>query len=436
MSIMQSDIQWFIAREGKQHGPLNDAEMRVFVERGHLRPTDLIWRQGFPDWRPAPAVFAPQRQPAPPPRPQAPPQPLRQHMSTGPGSAGPGRLAPRYEPTLGRPAGYQPMPGPAERTGGRSAHPRFGGPYTGGAQATPQRTELTHTPHEDPDDHEDYEEPRRGRALLILVLLALIGGGGWFAYKNKETLTAYAGKVIAERTSKTAARIDTTPPPPIGKASALEERLQASSLWRYLKVEFPYSYSELIKSGNALAGAGKPEAEITTHLVKGLVAMRREYADKALAANTIRLKALATAFLANLKELAGRDKEACYGFISKGETSPAVLSLVASPADESAMFLQLKAVFEAVVDGRKLPNVRNAPTKEDYDVLKGELRKLGWTDADVSLMFGDPKVLGQAPHDRVCQMVQDFFSAHFNVANAGVQERLLFETLRPVVSGG
>ena len=53
MTGQQADIQWYIAREGKQHGPLSDAEMRTFVAQGHLKPTDLIWRPGFADWRPA-----------------------------------------------------------------------------------------------------------------------------------------------------------------------------------------------------------------------------------------------------------------------------------------------------------------------------------------------------------------------------------------------
>ena len=65
MTGQQADIQWYIAREGKQHGPLSDVEMRTFVAQGHLKPTDLIWRPGFADWRPAPAVF-PFQQPEPP----------------------------------------------------------------------------------------------------------------------------------------------------------------------------------------------------------------------------------------------------------------------------------------------------------------------------------------------------------------------------------
>ena len=66
MTGQQADIQWYIAREGKQHGPLSDVEMRTFVAQGHLKPTDLIWRPGFADWRPAPAVF-PFQQPEPAP---------------------------------------------------------------------------------------------------------------------------------------------------------------------------------------------------------------------------------------------------------------------------------------------------------------------------------------------------------------------------------
>src|SRR6185295_5834333 len=56
MTGQQADIQWYIAREGKQHGPLSDVEMRTFVAQGHLKPTDLIWRAGFADWRPGPTT--------------------------------------------------------------------------------------------------------------------------------------------------------------------------------------------------------------------------------------------------------------------------------------------------------------------------------------------------------------------------------------------
>lgn len=45
--------EWYLARDGEQFGPLSDAELRKLVEFGHLKPNDLLWREGFPDWRSA-----------------------------------------------------------------------------------------------------------------------------------------------------------------------------------------------------------------------------------------------------------------------------------------------------------------------------------------------------------------------------------------------
>ena len=58
MTGQTNEIQWYIARDGKQHGPLTDIEMRTFVAHSYLRTTDLIWRPGLPEWQPAPEVFA------------------------------------------------------------------------------------------------------------------------------------------------------------------------------------------------------------------------------------------------------------------------------------------------------------------------------------------------------------------------------------------
>ena len=56
-SPQQPVIDWYLARDGQQFGPLSDAEMRKFNSLGHLRWTDLLWRKGFSDWRPAGEVF-------------------------------------------------------------------------------------------------------------------------------------------------------------------------------------------------------------------------------------------------------------------------------------------------------------------------------------------------------------------------------------------
>ena len=61
MTAPASQMQWYLAREGQQYGPLSDAELAKFMELGHLQSNDLLWREGFTDWRPALVVF-PQRQ--------------------------------------------------------------------------------------------------------------------------------------------------------------------------------------------------------------------------------------------------------------------------------------------------------------------------------------------------------------------------------------
>ena len=69
MSAPNAQIQWYLAREGKQYGPLTEVELSKFVELGHLLPSDLLWREGFPDWQPALSVFPVDSKPSAPPSP-------------------------------------------------------------------------------------------------------------------------------------------------------------------------------------------------------------------------------------------------------------------------------------------------------------------------------------------------------------------------------
>ncbi|MGI9520283.1 MAG: DUF4339 domain-containing protein [Hyphomicrobiaceae bacterium] len=57
MSDDNVNLEWYLAREGQQHGPLSDAEMKKFIELGHLSASDLVWRAGFTEWRTASEVF-------------------------------------------------------------------------------------------------------------------------------------------------------------------------------------------------------------------------------------------------------------------------------------------------------------------------------------------------------------------------------------------
>lgn len=403
MTGQQADIQWYIAREGKQHGPLSDVEMRTFVAQGHLKPTDLIWRPGFADWRPAPAVF-PFQQPEPAP---AQPRPTTQ-----------GR---RAEPSRG--------PGAPAAAGGQ---PTF----------EPNRIRVAR-------GSDDSRSSRARRALGIVALLALLGGGGWYAWQSgaldslRDRLTT---SKEGEQVPTVAAPDAPTPPAPEATAPAassaevdagaqqLDSKFEKMAAWSVVKREFPDWYGEQLRQAAKLSAENQPETAVNKHLAEALVALRRQHANDALSASTPRLKDVATAFLNNLKSLANKSVGACYGFISQGETSPAVLEVLQSPDQGAAVQAQVAAIFEAIADGRKSPTPHDKAVKADYDILVQELTKLGWKENDLQV-FSNPTLLSREPPERVCQMVQDWFNAHLAVADQGTQERLLVETLKPVVSG-
>ncbi len=398
MTGQQPDIQWYIARDGKQHGPLSDMEMRTFVAQGHLKPTDLIWRPGFADWRPAPAVF-----PFQAPEPTAPSPPR----------------APVSRPTTAQDA----TPASVERS------------------FEPNRIRVAH--------HTGSEVPsRRGRIVGAAVLVVLVAaGGGWYVWqkgkgpqssdevpvvKNEQ---AAPSKQAATATTETPSSDSTVSPATVQKgAEALDAKFQNTPMWSVVKREFPDWYSEKLSEAAKLTAQNEPEMAITKHLAEALVALRRQHAQEALSASTEKLKTVANAFLNNLKSLGERSVGACYGFISQGETAPVVLEIMQSPRDGASVQAQVAAIFEAIADGRKAPTTHDRAVKEDYEVLVQQLTKLGWKENDLKV-FSNPSALSREPPARVCKMVQDWFLAHLSVEDKATQERLLVETLKPVVSG-
>jgi hypothetical protein len=50
-------INWYLARDGQQHGPISDRELSELHRLGQLRSSDLLWRDGWSGWAPAAAVF-------------------------------------------------------------------------------------------------------------------------------------------------------------------------------------------------------------------------------------------------------------------------------------------------------------------------------------------------------------------------------------------
>lgn len=493
MNDTKSELVWYIAREGQQHGPLSDAEMRLFVKSGHLKPTDLVWNPEMPEWQSAASVFpppppAPPTPPKPPPQPGASPTEPRQPATAQTGAPAPGQT----------PAGTDHLPQPDDvlpsfRTSRTSADtdPRA-------ATQQPARVEGYE------DDAGEDDAPRRGGRIGMLIggvaIAAAIAGGGVVAFQNKDAILKYMNEqagsatannappvVTAKGVTKTASlekptataapdtsgpdaqksnsvaapaspgpsgpriegitvtvpRVQPAQPDAPGAEAAkadpqvplatIDSNLQKSQLWRVVKEEFPDWYKERVEEISKLSSSAS-ETDLSKHLIGKLVALRREHASQALASSTDHLLSIASAFLANLKSLAGHSTEACYTFISKGETSPDVISLFPKPGYGDAIEGQIAAVFRAVADGRKSPVERAKATKPDYDVLASELTKIGWSKADLGL-FSNPQALAKAPPEQVCKMVQDWFTAHVSIQDKSVQERLLVETLRPVVAG-
>jgi len=67
--------QWYYARQNQQFGPLPEAQLLQLARTGLLKPTDMLWKEGMPQWAPAssiPNLFPPVGKgvpPAPPPLP-------------------------------------------------------------------------------------------------------------------------------------------------------------------------------------------------------------------------------------------------------------------------------------------------------------------------------------------------------------------------------
>jgi hypothetical protein len=294
-------------------------------------------------------------------------------------------------------------------------------------------------------------------ALVATGLIAMIGVGFWLSSEYKDDVFTYMqaedtepGRAPEPEAAAATATASILPPAPAAAPETtaavqtvaatphspedIDRELQSRGMWASVKQEFPDWYQARVTEVARLSAENKEQAEITRYLVDELVALRRENAKYALQASTARHKELAAAFLANLTQLSQESGDDCYEFISKGESSPAIVARMDDPAKRAEIEAQLTAVLGAISEGRKQPAEHAAPVKTDYDVLAGELGRLGWTQADMQL-FANPKALAQAPRARVCNMLKDWFTAHLAIQDPSTQERLLFETLKPVISG-
>jgi GYF domain 2 len=440
----QDSGQWFIARDGKRTGPITDMEIQAIAAHGYFRATDLVWRPGFAEWQGAFTVFPPQ-----------PVQPAAAAPLSPPAATV--RTAPTAQTTPTAPPRREPAPAPVRTAEPVTVRPSAPPPPWSTPQAASETTRLPTAPPYRPDPNmqrpgdprstgrplqqpvervqtlpESEPEPakhrpRRGALAAIIGCLALAAGGIWMA--------AYPGAMTGLTSALSALTKASMTSGPDTLAADLEQKWQRTAFWPVIKREFPDWYGERLRETAALTRERKPADEISKALLDQLIAFRRQNATQALSASTPRLKSMATAFLDNLKELKSQSTTACFTFISQGESTPGVLDALQSVSPKpTGMQMQVAAIFEAIAEGRKSPVTHDKPQKADYDALMEQLGKLGWTQADVAT-FADPRALARAEPARVCQMVQDWFVAHISLPDEGTQERLLGETLRPVVSG-
>ena len=429
-----TETQWYIARDGKQHGPLTDIEMRTFVAHSYLRPGDLIWRPGMAEWLPAPQVF-----PGVFPAPQQPePAPAVQHV---PSQSLQTNAPIESDFDNGEAEDFAPPPSTLRRLitaatvitvigCGSFALAIYREPLmnlvTGSEPGTVKAPATPVAEAPPPPEPQPEAAPKLTEQLPAEQLPQADGTTG----------VVTADGVPAGTETQTAAlpAPDVPAGPPSIVGSKIDERLQKIPVWVLLKSEYPDWYVNNIATAEKMVADKRPQSEIATHLTQGLVTLRRQNAEKALLASSDKLRKVASAFLDNLKALQTQSVSACYGFISKGETSPAVVQMMQTPETATTFNAHVNAVFDAISEGTKTPTKHDVAIKTDYDTLIKELAKIGWKEDDLKT-FSNPRLLSKQPPEQVCKMVLDWFVAHLAVKDKAVQDRLLYETLKPVVTG-
>lgn len=456
MSAPNSQIQWYLAREGKQYGPLSELELSKFVELGHLLPTDLLWREGFTDWRPAPSVFPPKSaapRPAPAPARAAPAAARQPSMAEQAAAAWPrggepaaraasadqqrqaggytaAQPAAQRQPSMQRQQGR----GPAQQPEPGQLDPQFGFGHA-------ERKKIDPAEFDDDADFQPGGQVLR-KALTVVALLAVIAGAGYGAYTFRSQIMGIAGLAGSERKQAVPVIVSDRKlldVPPLkglqGTPEEIDGNLQQTALWRVIKREFPEWYVEQIKSTSDLSARNTDKAEVAQKMAQALVLLRRQQLNNALSASVPRLRLVASSFFENLAELRKTSDVACFEFIARGEASPLVVTMLQGSPHVPRLQAQMTAVYEAIADGRKTPRAYPAPKREDYEKLALDLQQQrGWTQADLQL-FTNERALSQATPGKVCQLVHDWFAAQLDIKDADMQVRLLVDSLKPVVAG-
>jgi hypothetical protein len=49
-------MQWYYSKNATQLGPVTDEELRAKLASGEVTASDMVWKDGMPDWKPAASV--------------------------------------------------------------------------------------------------------------------------------------------------------------------------------------------------------------------------------------------------------------------------------------------------------------------------------------------------------------------------------------------
>ncbi len=537
MAGLPQDIQWYIARDGAQHGPISDAEMKKFVELGHLRPADLVWCPQFPQWRTGGEVFPqvvrqsvaaaeqtaqPSHEPATPNGVQpaatdTAPQQQRVQASTAEMTLeGPAQNGSRHpsgsiisptslsvDPSLDAQIGTAAQPGgtfdldpgvdvaagavrqpPMASPDGRGREPEFrnattahsgaapnahqdpsglgpsavrpNGSHAAAQQAAPadgtmalgpaprddRSTALASQGRDDDDEWEDNEQGRRpwlGRTAAIVATLLIVGGMVWIGLQSSAVMNGVSSiqtKIVRGFVPTSSSTLYHTSP--FVAAGQTEEEvdtsLQQTAVWQLLKREFPNWYTGRVQDVVRMRSQQQDEKAISKFLADVIVVLRRKHGQTALQASPEHLKRMAGSFVTNLKQLATRDAKTCFGFVSFGLANAFMLELTKTSAFAEPLQRQIISIFESIANARKKQNIHPATSRADYDKLTIELKARGWTQDDLAI-FSNPQRLSSSPPEKVCRMVQEWFTAQLALKDPQLQARLLAESLKPLVFG-
>ncbi|MFM7084002.1 MAG: DUF4339 domain-containing protein [Hyphomicrobium sp.] len=435
---------WYLARNGKRHGPLSDLEMSKLVEMGHLKDHDLVWRPGFQEWRRSSSVFLPTVATSKPSKPEEGSTAQRKKISNREHNTS-------FKEKKDLSSSEQ-DPSPQAKKTPKLPEETFQWDIYYEGEDGPEFQYFKDNEDLRPEVSTKRNYRKVFKASAMIAFFGSIGTAGYYYY---DQILLMSDLVITQLTKKEEpfTKYSSRDPQLYPQTSALgssntnietkdlelqtntrDNALQKSPMWALLKKEFPDWYKLQLSDIEKMEAENRSEVEINKKLTESLVALRRLNAQKALAASPDQLQKIASSFILNLSSLEERSVEDCYGFISNGELAPYAMSMTLNPTEGAKLHAQTEAIFRAIVEGEKSPSSHEQPLKGDYDLLAKELSYIGWSEADIQL-FANPQILSNSPPAKVCKMVREWFSAHLSIKDEKVRDRLLFETLRPLVAG-